>query len=151
MKIKITTFLMISLMLFSCSVKKELVTESNLYEIMYHDEYAGNSFKFYEIISKESEFKMLLNDKKLKKKIKPIDIETSNFLLLNMGEKNSGGYTIGIESVEETSTNIFVTIKETKPKSGENVTMAMTYPMCIVKINSKKNIIFNEITNEQKP
>ena len=30
-------------------------------------------------------------------------------------------------------------IKETYPKKGDMVTMAVTNPVCVVKINSKKN------------
>jgi hypothetical protein len=84
---------------------------------------------------------MLQNDEKLKNKIKPADIQTSNFIVLNMGEKTSGGYKIGIESAVETDKNIIITIKETAPESGAMVTQEITTPYSIVKINSKKEII----------
>ena len=82
---------------------------------------------------------MLLNDPDLKNKIKSSDIYTSNFLLLNMGEKNSGGYSFLIENIEETENDIIITIKENAPQGM--ATTVMTYPISIVKINSKKNII----------
>ena len=58
-----------------------------------------------------------------------------------MGEKPTGGYKIGVESVVETDKNIIITVKETIPEPNAMVTQVMTYPYCIVKINSKKEII----------
>jgi hypothetical protein len=46
---------------------------------------------------------MLQNDENFKNKINPNDVQTSNFLVLNMGEKSPGRvYSIGIDSVVET-------------------------------------------------
>jgi hypothetical protein len=45
---------------------------------------------------------MLQNDKKLKNKISAIDVQRSNFVILNMGEKSTGGYSVAVESVQET-------------------------------------------------
>lgn len=84
---------------------------------------------------------MLQNDEKLKNKIKPTDIQNSNFVVLNMGEKTSGGYKIDIESAVETDKNIVITIKETTPEPSSMVTKEITTPYCVVKINSKKEII----------
>ena len=58
-----------------------------------------------------------------------------------MGEKSSVGYQIGIESVTETDKNIIVTIKETVPKTDNINTQSFTSPFCVVKINSKKEIV----------
>jgi hypothetical protein len=85
---------------------------------------------------------MLQNDENLKNKISSNDVQTANFIVLNMGEKTSGGYSIGIDSVVETDKNIVITIKETSPEPGSMVTQAFTNPFCVVKINSKKDIIF---------
>jgi hypothetical protein len=62
---------------------------------------------------------MLQNDENFKNKINPNDVQTSNFLVLNMGEKSPGRvYSIGIDSVVETDKNIVITIKETSPETG---------------------------------
>jgi hypothetical protein len=58
-----------------------------------------------------------------------------------MGEKPTGGYSIGVENVVETDKNIIITVKETKPESDAILTQNITYPFCVVKINSKKEII----------
>lgn len=136
---KIIAITSVCLVFFSCSTQKKTDEKPPLYEILKQEEQGGANFRFFEIITEQKEFKMLLNDPDLKKKIKPSDINTSNFLLLNMGEKNTGGYSFSIENIEETENDIIITIKENGPKG--QATMVMTYPISIVKINSKKNII----------
>ncbi|WP_291116850.1 protease complex subunit PrcB family protein [Flavobacterium sp. UBA6135] len=133
---------LVGLLLFSCSTKNKLENKEafQLFEILKQDEQGGANIQFFEIITEPNEFKMLLNDKELRNKITSEDIKTSNFLLLNMGEKNSGGHFITLESVEETETEIIVAVKENYP-SGM-ATSVMTYPLTVVKINSKKPIRF---------
>jgi hypothetical protein len=135
---KILLSLTIITILVACSTQKKVQddTEFILYEVLFQSEYLGSEIKFYELVTEPNEFKMLLAMKPLKGKISEEDISTSNFLLLNSGMKSTGGYSIGIESIVETPENIVVTVLEQTPKMGENVTMAISYPMCVVKINS---------------
>jgi len=126
---------------FSCGSTKEAEAKRPLYEMLIQKSYGGAKVKFFEVISLPEEFIMIKNDPELKDKIKPNDIETANFLILSSGEKNTGGYSIGIESVVENDKNIIVTIKETSPEPGGMVTMAFTTPYAVVRINSKKEII----------
>ncbi len=131
--------LLLILAVASCSPTKPAATNA-LYQILVSSEYGGGNFQFYEIFTEAKEFKMLLGDDELKKLVQPNDINTSNFILLNMGEKTTGGYSIEVVKVEELSDKILVTVKENKPKSGDNVTDAITNPYTVVKINSKKPI-----------
>ena len=132
----------LALILVSCGASSSKTSGKNvLYEVLTQQTDGGASIRFFEILSEENEIAMLQNDEKLKEKIKTNDIQTSNFIVLNMGEKTSGGYKIGIESVVETDKNIIITIKETSPQSGSMVTQEITTPYCVVKINSKKEII----------
>ncbi len=128
------------LVLVSCSSTKDKGNSTELYKVLLSDEYGGNSFQFYEIITDEKEFRMMLGDDELKKLIKPTDIQTANFLLLNMGEKTTGGYSVEVVKVEELPDKIVVTVKENSPKPGEMTTEALTNPYTVVKINSKKPI-----------
>lgn len=132
----------LTLILVSCGASSSKKSGTNvLYEVLTQQTDGGASIRFFEILSEENEIAMLQNDEKLKEKIMTNDIQTSNFIVLNMGEKTSGGYKIGIESVVETDKNIIITIKETAPQSGTMVTQEITTPYCVVKINSKKEII----------
>jgi hypothetical protein len=127
-----------AIILTSCSSVKKPMESKPLYEVLFGSDYGGGSFQFYEIISEENEFKMLLNDEMIKPYLKKDDIKTSNFILVNMGEKNSGGYTLDVEKIEELSDKIIVTLKEIPP-SGMAI-MAITKPCYVVKIKSKKPI-----------
>jgi major membrane immunogen (membrane-anchored lipoprotein) len=139
---KKTLLLILTLILVSCGASSSKKSGANsLYEVLTEQSDGGANIRFYEILSEENEIKMLQNDEKLKDKIKLNDIQTSNFIVLNMGEKTSGGFKISIESVVETDKNIVISIKEITPESGSMVTQEITTPYCVVKINSKKEII----------
>lgn len=134
---------LVALTLVSCGATSTKSFDKNsLYKVLTQQSNGGASIRFFEILSEPDQIAMLQNDENLKNKINPNDIQTSNFLVLNMGEKTTGGYSIGIDTVIETDKNIVITIKETSPEPGSMVTQAFTNPFCVVKINSKKDIIF---------
>jgi len=138
---KKVVFALLTVFLVSCSSSIKPTERNSLFEVLTQQADGGASIRFFEILSESKEIAMLQNDEKLKNKIHPNDIQTSNFVVLNMGEKPTGGYKIGVESVLETDKNIIITVKETIPEPNAMVTQVMTYPYCIVKINSKKEII----------
>lgn len=137
---RVVVLLLLATVLFSCSTSKQTGSKP-LFEILTQQEDGGGNIQFFEILSESNEIAMLQNDDKLKDKINSSDVQTSNFIVLNMGEKPTGGYQIGLESVVETDKNIIITIKEIAPESNAMVTQAITYPYSIVRINSKKEII----------
>ncbi len=132
----------IFLTLCSCGGKKILNEKKPLFEQLVSKTDGGAKIKFFEIISEPQEFMMIKNDPELKKKITANDILTSNFIILNLGEKPTGGYSITIESAVETDKNIVITVKEVNPEAGAMVTQAFSTPYSLVKINSKKEIVF---------
>lgn len=138
---KKVVFALLTVFLVSCSSSIKPTERNSLFEVLTQQADGGASIRFFEILSESKEIAMLQNDEKLKNKIHPNDIQTSNFVVLNMGEKATGGYKIGVESVVETDKNIIITVKETIPEPNAMVAQVMTYPYCIVKINSKKEII----------
>lgn len=129
------------LIVISCGVKKTSVSNP-LYEILYQQTDGGAKIQFYEVLTEEYEIGMLLNDKKLRGKVKKSDILTSNFVVMNMGQKISSGYAIAIDNIEETPTQIIITVRNIEPKPGELKMTVMTDPYCILKVNSKKEIVF---------
>lgn len=128
--------------LISCGAKKTTDSGSKvLYEVLTEQSDGGGNIKFFEILTEPNEIKMLENDPLLKDKMKQDDISNSNYVILNMGEKNTGGYSIGVEKVEETDKNIIITIKEVSPAADAMVMQVITYPYTVVKVHSKKEII----------
>ncbi|WP_456314495.1 protease complex subunit PrcB family protein [Pseudomonas shirazensis] len=126
--------------LVSCGAKKTTDSKA-LYEILTEQSDGGGNIKFFEILTEPNEIKMLENDPLLADKMKQADISNSNYIILNMGEKNTGGYSIGVEKVEETDKNIIITVKENAPAKDAMVMQVITYPYTVVKIHSKKEII----------
>jgi hypothetical protein len=138
---KKVVFTLLTLVLVSCSSSIKQTENKSLFEVLTQQSDGGASIRFFEILSEPDEIAMLENDEKLKDKIHPNDIQTSNFIVLNMGEKMTGGYEINVESVVETEKNIIVTIKEVAPAPDTKVSQEITTPYSIVKIKSKKEII----------
>ena len=139
-KILVSVF---AVVLASCSSTSIKSSDTNkLYEVLTQQSNGGASIRFYEILSEPDEIIMLQNDDSLKHKITTSDVQNANFVILNMGERTTGGYSIGIANVVETETNIIVTVKENSPEAGSMVTQSFTTPYCVLKINSKKPIVF---------
>ena len=142
MRMKKHSLLFLSLVLLSCGGSKPTVVDNKaVYEVLAQKSEGGATIRFFEILSEPTEIKMLQNDTTLEKRISTLDVQSSNFVILNMGEQPSAGYSIGVESVEETEKNIIITVKDTAPKAGSMVAQVMTYPFCVIKVNSKKEII----------
>ena len=133
--------LLSSIFIVACSSQKgQKNSDHPLYEILLESDQDGAEFQFYEILTEAKEIKMLLSDPDLRRKVADDDINTANFVILNMGEKTSAGYSIGVDSVVEEADKIILTVKENSPQEGAMTASVMTYPFAIVKINSKKKI-----------
>ncbi len=134
--------LLLLFLAMSCGTNKNVGGTKPLYEILSTQEDGGATIRFFEILSEEREIKMLQNDELLKDKINANDTKTSNFVILNMGEKTTLGYSISILKVEETATAVKITTKDNEPKSKmQEEKEVFYYPYTIVKVNSKKEII----------
>lgn len=141
MKKLLITFLTFTF--FSCATSTKVNTTSKpLYEILLQQNYGGASIRFFEILSEPTEIAMLTKDPKLKNRVKTTDIDTANFVVMNMGEKSTIGHRIEIQSVVETDKNIIITTKEIAPIPGSISIQQISTPYYIVKINSKKEILF---------
>ncbi|MBE8726560.1 protease complex subunit PrcB family protein [Flavobacterium hungaricum] len=126
--------------LISCGAKKT-TGSTGLYEVLTTQSDGGGNIKFFEILTEPNEIKMLENDPLLAAKVKESDTNTSNYVILNMGEKNTSGYSIEVVNVEETDKNIVITVKENGPSPDTMTMQVISYPYTVVKINSKKEII----------
>lgn len=130
-----------ALVLIGCGSSKNTSAVKPLYEVLSVREDGGASIRFFEILSEEREIKMLQNDEELKGKIASSDLHESNFVILNMGEKQTLGYTIGVQKVVETPDKIIITVEDHKPKIPAAVDQDVYYyPYTVVKVNSKKAI-----------
>lgn len=134
---KIILFLF-TIIFCACSSVKPPESSFASYDILYSREQDGATFQFYEIITEESEFQMLLKDPIISPYLNKSDIQTCNFILVNLGEKSSGGWTIKVEKVKIVKDKVEVVIKEIPPKGI--ATTVMTTPNFVLRIKSKKPI-----------
>ncbi|OYQ33117.1 hypothetical protein CHU92_13320 [Flavobacterium cyanobacteriorum] len=68
------------------------------------------------------------------------DFNKHTVVILFMGQKSTGGFSIGIESVRQNGDTAEVVIKETRPRGA--VTMALTQPYCIALIPKTPKVTF---------
>ncbi len=132
----------IVLFLYACSAGKKPAS-SALYEVLTVNNDGGANIKFYEVLTEPKEIMMLLGDETLKKKIKTEDTSNSSFVILNAGPTTESRNQIEIEKVIETDTQIEVYIKDTQQNTPMGLSDENTlFPYTILKINSKKPIVF---------
>lgn len=133
---------LIVLLLIGCSTQKTLKPKP-IYEILATKNDGGAKIEFYELLTEPNEIRMLLNDPDLKRKVNEKDLVNSNFVILNMGEMPLDQYMITVDKVEESDKEIVVYIKKIKPANVKpNPEEIYVSPFAIIKINSKKPIVF---------
>lgn len=133
-------------MLFSCNCKKAVAEENStsnqaLFEVLNESQYQGREEEAFVVIKDQSSLNALyqsINNENVPK----IDFNKQRVAAVFLGQRNSGGYAIKVKDVIENKEKIQVQVERIEPKSGESVTMAITNPYCIVKINSVKEIVF---------
>lgn len=127
----------------SCGASKRKPAEIPLYEVLTHQPDGGGNLHFYEILTQGKEIHMLLNDPHLKNKVKPDDAATCNFIVFNLGEQNTPGWQLKVLGARETADSIILTVEEVGPKNTQYDYMPddVTFPYCVVRVNSKKNIV----------
>lgn len=136
--IKKIAIVLLIFFLTSCSSTKPPLISEVKYDVLMGSDFGGASFQFYEIISEEAEFNILLTDDIIKPYVNKDDIKTCNFILVNMGEKKTAGYSLKVQKVEELTDKIIITLKEIEPKG--NLAQVVTKPCYVIKIKSKKPI-----------
>ena len=77
---------------------------------------------------KENEFSTIISDKE------------NTYIVVGYGKRNTGGYTIKLKDIFESSTDVFVRLEFEGPKQSEEKDME-SYPFIIIKIEyTQKNI-----------
>jgi hypothetical protein len=73
-----------------------------------------------------------------------VDFDKGRVLLVDMGPRNTGGYSIGVTSVDVSENWVVARVGLVKPGPGCNVTQAVTNPFQFVFIPSRKEILVSE-------
>lgn len=60
------------------------------------------------------------------------EIDGKEYLIINLGEKPTGGFGLEIASAEIIDGKTVITVKELSPKPGDSVTQVLTYPQIVM-------------------
>ena len=138
--IKILPFLFL---IISCSPPKKIMDTT--FTIIYNNQIGGSENAGHMVIQDNESYIQFIESLKLEEtqfaNFLKVDFKKKNILVLNQGQKNSGGYEITIESIVNDNDTIIVKKKETGPKKGEMATSVITTPYCIALIPKGNKII----------
>ncbi len=77
--------------------------------------------------------------------IPKVDYHNSMIVIFCMGRKNTGGYSVGIESIYENDDSLIITVKEKAPEDQEIVPQVITHPFTVIKMKkTDKKIVFKK-------
>ena len=153
----IRLFVIYIFLLSSCSssstINKQtmIISQDTItFETLAEDFYGGMTDSKFIVIKEETTlneiYKLINKNKSPGIKIPIINFEKETVLVLFLGEKSSGGYSISVEQILDENEKVTVKYKVTLPKLGEMVTTVMTQPYCIIKIpKTLKEVVFKKI------
>ncbi len=139
---KIIALPLIFLLLACPSMKKAANTQqekSNLYTTLYTSEYQGREEEGTVVVKNEEDLKALLILVGIEE-APQVDFKENQVVAFFLGTKNTGGYSISIDSVAEQADQILV-YKKVETPSGGMVTTALTQPYLIVEFHTTKELI----------
>ncbi|NHN26823.1 protease complex subunit PrcB family protein [Flavobacterium jejuense] len=130
----------------SSSIKENTKTENQLkketeFEIVYSSEYGGNDEFSYLVIENSIDLNKEVERLNISNELSEIynfNFDEKVILFLYLGQKNTGGYAVAIDKLEKVNDEIIIYSRTIAPSKGENVTMALTNPYCIVIIPKAK-------------
>ena len=70
-----------------------------------------------------------------------VDFEMNQLLLVTMGEKPSGGYSVKVSSIAKTPKGMLVTIEEFMPGKSCNNTSALVYPFQLIEMAKTTEVL----------
>lgn len=129
--------------IFSCGTRnkaaKSATYQTDLFSTLVSAEYFGRETETNLVIQTQADLKSLYQS--VGKEDAPmVDFSKSKVIALFLGTKNTGGYSVLVDRVEEEQGKLVVYKKVTRPEGM--ATMAITNPFVIVEIYSLKPIVF---------
>jgi hypothetical protein len=125
------------LILMLCSAcAAPVTTESSFikFNIIEHGQTSGLTFQRYFLIQSQNEFQDLwtIHSQPTGKAMPKIDFENDMVLAVFHGQTQTGGYDIYIHDIEETETELIVTVYFVEPAANSMRTMMIAQPHMLV-------------------
>ena len=117
-------------LLAACSSNASQNAEEIPYRIISYGQYSGLSLEKNLVIQTSREFAELWTVHASGSSEKPplIDFEQETLVAIYMGQKNTGGYAVGINTILLQDDHIVVKVQYIRPRPDQEVTMALTQP-----------------------
>jgi len=123
----------------SCTTKKQMISFTEVVKGGHSNVETAKSIVIKDIASYNEVFTTINQTKEPNLTIPTIDFENEMIIGLFMGMKNSGGYSIKIDSIISNSEKLLVYVKKSKPKGM--ATSVMTQPFYLAKIKKTNKLI----------
>jgi hypothetical protein len=136
---KLAALSLILVALMGCSAQKGK-GGNNGYTILKQGAYGGREVAGNETITSQAQLSKIYSELNLED-VPAIDFSKNNVVALFLGQKRTGGYGIGIDTLEVKNNTVVVKVLKSKPDGGI-ATMALTAPYCIASIPKTDKVIF---------
>lgn len=129
--------------MFSCTSSKNRMNDTD-FENIYNSSYGGKNNFGFELIQSNEDYINLITRLQIEEfdnndGLYNVDFESRNVVIIYLGERSTGGYSVEVDSIYWKNEILFIKTKEIKPLKGQMVTMALTNPFCITTIPKVKN------------
>jgi hypothetical protein len=138
---KIITLSVLVLTFVSChiNVTNHIAVDNAItFEILKQDAYGGREKESTMVITSNEELKSLYKELGWSD-VPKVDFGKNSVVALFMGQKNKGGYSIGVKSISINNDTATIKVMETEPNGMS--TMAITNPYCIVLIPKTNEVV----------
>jgi len=138
---KLTAILLIIFTAIGCCAKKETTAGTTTgFTVLKKSDHGGRETAGFVKASGPGERKALYTELSIDELPLKDDLKY-DIVAVFMGQKNTGGYSITIESIRVDGTTTYLKKKETKPEPGGMVSMALTAPYVIVEIPKTGKVV----------
>ncbi|WP_264549650.1 protease complex subunit PrcB family protein [Flavobacterium sp. N2820] len=138
---KIVPFVVI--LLLSCTTPKPVVLNTSFSTIYKNSNGGAENTGYLHITNNEDYIKFIETlkiDESEFNKLVTINFKENDVVVLNQGQKTSGGYAIDVAQINWENETLLIKKLETFPTKDEMVTMVLTSPYCITIIPKTKSI-----------
>lgn len=138
---KIVPFVVI--LLLSCTTPKPVVLNTSFSTIYKNSNGGAENAGYLHITNNEDYIKFIETlkiDESEFNKLVTINFKENDVVVLNQGQKTSGGYAIDVAQINWDNETLLIKKLETLPIKGEMVTMVLTSPYSITIIPKTKSI-----------
>ena len=138
---KISPFFL--LLIVACATPKTVVLKTS-FHTLYKSDNGGSKLPGHLHINNNEDFIKLIENLKIDESefnsLTAVDFNENDIIVLNQGQKSTGGYSIDVISVFWKEDLLLIKKTEKLPSKGQMVTMALTSPYCITIIPKAKSI-----------